>query len=87
MALMPVWTGVSTPWRVMTPGAMRSTGGRPGGGNRALVVERAAERVDHATDERRPDGDFDHAGPVVLTVSPSLMSVASPKMTAPDGLL
>ena len=26
MALIPVWTGVSTGWRTMTPGAIRSTG-------------------------------------------------------------
>src|SRR3970040_1583696 len=26
MALIPVWTGVSTDFRTMTPGAMRSTG-------------------------------------------------------------
>ncbi len=26
MAMIPVWTGVSTLWRVMTPGAIRSIG-------------------------------------------------------------
>ena len=36
-------------------------GAGPGGGDGALVIERAAERIDHATDERRPDWDFDHA--------------------------
>jgi len=59
---MPVWTGVSTPWRVMTPGAMRSTGRwtlRDG----ALIVERTAERVHDATEQGRADRYFsDPAG-------------------------
>src|SRR6188508_1020891 len=54
IALMPVWTGVSTDLRTMTPGAIRSTG-------RALVVERPAERVDHAPQQGLPDRDLDHA--------------------------
>ena len=61
MALMPVWTGVSTDLRTMTPGAMRSTGrvavvaigplsssGRPSG-------------VDDATEQRLADRDLDDA--------------------------
>ena len=59
IALMPVWTGVSTDLRMMTPGAMRSTGRRLLGVDRALVVERAAERVDDAADQRRSDRDLD----------------------------
>jgi hypothetical protein len=53
MALMPVWTGVSTPWRVMTPGAIRSTGRVEVGGDRALVVERPAERIHDAAQQSR----------------------------------
>ena len=53
IALMPVWTGVSTDWRTMTPGAMRSTGRVPLARDRALVVERPAERVDDAAEQRR----------------------------------
>ena len=60
IALMPVWTGVSTDWRTMTPGAIRSTA--PGlRGDRALVVERAAERVDDAAEQRLADRDLDDA--------------------------
>ena len=82
MALMPVWTGVATLWRVMTPGAMRSTGrvevaaigplsssGRPSGS-----TTRPSRAAPTGTSTTRP---------VVLTVSPSLMCVGSPKMTAP----
>ncbi len=61
MALMPVWTGVSTPWRTMTPGAMRSTGTGLLRLDRALVVERPPERVDHAADEGLPDRDLHDA--------------------------
>ena len=61
MALMPVWTGVSTDLRTMTPGAMRSTGRVFVGLDRALVVERLAERVDDAAEERLADRDLDDA--------------------------
>jgi hypothetical protein len=82
MALMPVWTGVSTPWRTMTPGAIRSTGrvfvavmgplsssGRPSGS-----TTRPSSSGPTGTSTTRP---------VVLTTSPSLMAVALPRMTAP----
>ena len=61
MALMPVWTGVSTDWRTMTPGAMRSTGRVFVGVDRALVVERPAERVDDAAEQRLADRHLDDA--------------------------
>ena len=61
MALMPVWTGVSTDLRTMTPGAMRSTGRVCRRGDRALVVERAAERVDDAAEQRLADRHLDDA--------------------------
>ena len=82
MALMPVWTGVSTDLRTMTPGAMRSTGrvavaaigplsssGRPSGS-----TTRPSSAWPTGTSTTRP---------VVLTVSPSLMPEASPRTTAP----
>ena len=82
MALTPVWTGVSTDLRTMTPGAMRSTGrlavaaigplpsiGRPSGS-----TTRPSSAWPTGTSTTRP---------VVLTVSPSLMAVESPRMTAP----
>ena len=82
MALTPVWTGVSTPLRTMTPGAMRSTGrlavvaigplsssGRPSGS-----TTRPSSAAPTGTSTTRP---------VVLTVSPSLIAVALPRMTAP----
>ena len=61
IALMPVWTGVSTDWRTMTPGAMRSTG-------RVFVVaigplssSGRPERVDDAAEQRLADRDLDDA--------------------------
>ena len=61
IALTPVWTGVSTPWRTMTPGAMRSTGRVAVAVDRALVVERATERVHDPAEQRGPDRHLDHA--------------------------
>ena len=61
MALMPVWTGVSTDLRTMTPGAMRSTGRVLVDGDRALVVERAAERIDDPAEQRLADRHLDDA--------------------------
>ena len=61
IALMPVWTGVSTLLRTMTPGAMRSTGRVAGRVDGALAVERRAERVDDAADQRRADRHLDDA--------------------------
>ena len=61
MALMPVCTGVSTDLRVVTSGAMRSTGRRLGRGDRALAVDRLAERVDHAAEQRVADRHLDDA--------------------------
>ena len=82
MALTPVWTGVSTDLRTMTPGAMRSTGrvsfvamgplsssGRPSGS-----TTRPSRAAPTGTSTTRP---------VVLTVSPSLIPCALPRMTAP----
>ena len=82
MALMPVWTGVSTDWRTMTPGAMRSTG-------RVFVVS-----IGPLSSSGLPSGSTTRPSsawptgtsttrPVVLTVSPSLIAEASPRMTAP----
>ena len=74
MALMPVWTGVSTGLRSMTPGAMRSTGRVTCPSDRALAIDRLAERIDHAADELGADGHLDDA-PGAADSSPSLISV------------
>ena len=52
MALMPVCIGSFTGWRSTTPGAMRSIGLNCVVCDRALAVDRLAERVDHAADQR-----------------------------------
>jgi hypothetical protein len=61
MALMPVWTGVSTPLAGDDAGgdALDRAGGR--GGDRALVVQRATERVHDAAEQTDADGYFDDA--------------------------
>jgi len=55
MTLMPVWTGVSTFCRVMTPGATTSTARNSFEIDLALAVERATERVNDPADELRAD--------------------------------
>ena len=51
MALMPVCSGWLTGCRPATPGAMDSTGRVCVGDDRALAVERVAERIDDAADQ------------------------------------
>ena len=69
IALMPVWTGVFTGERSTTRGAMTSTGrGGLSVGERALAVDRLAERVDDAADQLGPDrhrGDAARAADLV----------------------
>ena len=50
MALSPVCIGSRTGWRSTTPGAIRSIGENCLRQNRALAVDRLAERVDHAAE-------------------------------------
>ncbi len=74
MALIPVCTGVSTGWRTMTPGAMRSTGRvlvvsmgpLPSSGSPSGLTTRPISASPTGTSTTRP---------VVLTWSPSLSSV------------
>ena len=61
MALMPVCSGSLTGWRSMTPGALNSTGRNSVGLDRALAVERLAERVDHAADQGLADRHLEDA--------------------------
>ena len=61
MALMPVCSGSLTGWRSTTPGALNSTGRNCVGLDGALVVERAAERVDHAAEQGLADRHLQHA--------------------------
>ena len=55
IALMPVCSGSFTGWRSTTPGALNSIGRRLGGLDRGAAVERVAERVDDAADQRVAD--------------------------------
>src|SRR3954465_8834608 len=80
IALMPVCIGSTTGWRCTTPGAFNSAGGggararsalaSPGGARRArvdvaLAVQRVAQRVDDAAQQRLADGDLQQvAGPL-----------------------
>ena len=57
IALIPVCIGSSTGWRSAIPGAVDSTSRVSLGGDRPLVVDRLAERVDHAADHRLADRD------------------------------
>jgi hypothetical protein len=74
MALTPVWTGVSTLLRLMTPGATRSTGRNA----RALIGPLSSIGFPSGSTTRpmssTPTGTSTTL-PVVLTVSPSLMCV------------
>jgi hypothetical protein len=53
MAVLPVWRSPMISSRWPRPIGIRAS--------IALMPVWAGVRVDHATDERRPDGDFDHA--------------------------
>ena len=57
IALMPVWSGSFTGWRLTTPGALNSSRRALRGVDRALAVERLAERVDDPADELVADRD------------------------------
>ncbi len=61
IALMPVWTGVSTLLRLMTPGAMRSTGRLPLAAIGPLSSSGTPSGFDDAADERLADRHLDHA--------------------------
>ena len=62
MALMPVCSGSLTGWRSTMPGALNSIGRNCVGLDRALVVERVAQRIDHAADQGLADRHLQHAG-------------------------
>ena len=55
--ISPVCTGSVTGWRWTTPGALNSAGRVCVGRDLALVVERAAERVDQAAEQLVADRD------------------------------
>ena len=55
--MIPVWSGSFTGWRSITPGAFHSSGRRSVDVDRALTVERVAERVDDAAEQRLADRD------------------------------
>ena len=60
--IRPVWTGSSTGWRWTTPGALNSAGRVSVVATSPLVVERAAERVDHAAEQLLADRDLAAGG-------------------------
>ena len=60
MALMPVCSGSLTGWRSTTPGALNSTGRNVLGLDGPFVVERLAQRVDDAADQRLPHRHLQH---------------------------
>ena len=57
IALMPVCIGSSTGWRSAMPGAVDSTSAAVRREDRPLVVDRHAQRVDHAADHGLADRD------------------------------
>ena len=57
IAFRPVWSGSFTGWRWTTPGRLELERPALGGLDRALAVDRVAERVDDAADQRVADGD------------------------------
>ena len=61
MALMPVCSGSFTGWRTMMPGACDSTLRVIVVAIVAQAVDRTAERVDDAADQRGTDGHLEHA--------------------------
>ena len=61
IALRPVCSGSFTGWRSTTPGAMRSIGRNSVVCDRALAVDRLAERVDDAAEHRVADRHRDDA--------------------------
>ena len=65
MALMPVCSGSQTGWRCDTPVAITSTGRNSLGVDRALAVQRIAQRVEHAAHHRfaHRDGQQPSQGP------------------------
>ena len=58
--MIPVCSGSLTGWRWTTPGALNSSGRSPSGLDRALAVERVAERVDDPAEEALADRDAHH---------------------------
>ena len=57
IALMPVCSGSFTGWRATTPGALNSSGRVSSVVYRAAAVERVAERIDDAAEQRLADGN------------------------------
>ena len=65
IALMPVCSGSFTGWRCTTRRRLQLERAQLGVLDRALAVERLAERADHAAEERVTDRDRQHlAGPL-----------------------
>ena len=58
--LMPVWSGSFTGWRTMMPGASLSTLRVAVAWMSPVAVDRAAERVHDAADERGTDRHLEH---------------------------
>ena len=77
MALMPVCSGSFTGWRSMMPGALSSMRRVSRRVDRALAVDRLAERVDDAAEQRLADRHLgDAAGALDLVAFVDLLRLA-----------
>ena len=74
ITLIPVWTGVSTGWRTMTPGAIRSMGRVPVAAIGPLPSSGSPSGLTTRPISASPTGTST-TRPVVLTWSPSLRRV------------
>ena len=77
IAFRPVCIGSVTGWRWTTPGALNSAGRRSVDLDVALAVERVAERVDDAAEQRLADRDLEQlAGALDRVALDDLLPVA-----------
>ena len=77
IAFRPVCIGSLTGWRWTTPGRLELGGAHLGGLDVALAVERAAERVDDAAEQRLADRDLEQlAGALDRVALDDLLPVA-----------
>ena len=83
MALMPVCSGSRTGWRSSTPGAMRSSGLRCFVAIGPFAVERHAQRIDHAANQRFAHRHGHDRVRALDGVAFLQLAVYSPSSTAP----
>ena len=83
IALRPVCIGSWTDLRGMMPGALTSTRRRSVGLDRALAVDRVAERVDHAAEQALADRHVDDGAGALDGRRLRVISASEPKITTP----